>query len=476
MRAFLRIVAATMLPAVAIPAVAAQPTGAQPASQQAEPLPEEYSCMFCHGAEGMLAESEDTKHLIVTEKDLAEDIHWQRGLRCHDCHGGNPVLDEFTDHRDDPSFLERAIATTADIPTFCGRCHSDLMYMRRFNPSARTDQEAEYWTSGHGQRLKKAQAEYQEAVEAYKQAGKKGDPPVFQDPKAATCVSCHGRHGILAVDDPNSPVYPTHVAETCASCHADEQLMAGLTYGDPPRPIGHEQYQQWRNSVHGRALLENGDLSAPTCNDCHGNHGALPPGVASVANACGTCHGKMAELFAATRMKHKFEEVGLPGCAVCHGSHQTHKPTDEMLGMGEKSICATCHKENRYGAPLAGAEAARSMRDGLERLKQQISEAEHQIAEAERLGMEVSTPRFDLRQAVDALTNARSLIHSFSRDRVEEALKKGEQVASEVKRRAEAALAEHTARRVWLALVLVPILIVVVLLLLYIRTLPLPAQ
>ena len=30
-------------------------------------------------------------------------------------------------------------------------------------------------------------------------------------------------------------------------------------------------------SVHGKALLEKGDLSAPTCNNCHGNHGAAPP-------------------------------------------------------------------------------------------------------------------------------------------------------------------------------------------------------
>ena len=63
--------------------------------------------------------------------------------------------------------------------------------------------------------------------------------------------------------------------------------------------------EQWRQSVHGQALLEKGDLTAPACNDCHGNHGAMPPGVDSVANACGTCHGKIANLFAETRMKHQ---------------------------------------------------------------------------------------------------------------------------------------------------------------------------
>ena len=48
----------------------------------------------------------------------------------------------------------RAIKSPADIPDFCGRCHSNIEYMRHFNPSPRTDQLAEYWTSGHGKQLK----------------------------------------------------------------------------------------------------------------------------------------------------------------------------------------------------------------------------------------------------------------------------------------------------------------------------------
>jgi predicted CXXCH cytochrome family protein len=230
--------------------------------------------------------------------------------------------------------------------------------------------------------------------------------------------------------------------------------------------------------VHGRALLEKGDLSAATCNDCHGNHGALPPGVDSVANACGACHGKIAKLFAETRMKHRFQEAGLPGCATCHGTHETTHPTDELLGMHGGAVCARCHNEQnpQYGATVAGAEAARTMRDRLEQLKLDIEQSELLVREAERLGMEVRGPRFDLRQAFDSLTNARTLVHSFKPGPLEEALGDGLKVTAQVSERARAALAEHTYRRVWLAASLVPILVVVALLLLYIRTLPLPAQ
>lgn len=477
MKTFLRMLLATTLLAATIPVLAAEEeSSAQPATEKMEPLPEEYSCMFCHGSEGTLAEADDTKHLVVTEEQLLADIHWQKGLRCHDCHGGNPLLDEYTDHRDDPTFQERVMVTPADIPKFCGHCHSDLEYMRRYAPSSRTDQEAEYRTSGHGKRLKEAQEKYEKALEEYNAKGGEGEPPVFQELDVATCISCHGRHGILAVDDQNSPVYAGHVAETCSHCHSDKERMAGRTYGDPPRPIGYRQYDRWRESVHGKAMLEKGDMSAPTCNDCHGNHGAMPPGVDSVANACGNCHGKVAKLFAETSMKHKFEESGLPGCAQCHGSHQTLSPTDEMLGMQEGGVCAECHKKEQFGATLAGAEAAQDMRTGLENLKREIAEAEKKIREAERLGMEVRGPRFDLRQAFDALTNARSMIHSFAWEPVQKALDEGLEVTEKVKGLAESALAEHASRRVWLGASLVPIGVVIVLLLLYIRSLPIPAK
>ena len=125
---------------------------------------------------------------------------------------------------------------------------------------------------------------------------------------------------------------------------------------------------------------------------------------------------------------------------------------------------------------LAGADAARKMRLGLDHLKQEIGVAEANIREAERLGMQVRGPRFDLRQAFDALTNARTLVHSFSPGPMEAALNEGLKVTSDVNDAAEGALREYTKRRIWLACSLVPILIVVGLLLYCIRSLPTQTQ
>ena len=121
-------------------------------------------------------------------------MHWQKGVRCQDCHGGDPTVAEIKAHQAKDDF--RAIKSPADIPDFCGRCHSNIEYMRHFNPSPRTDQLAEYWTSGHGKQLK-----------------------ATGDAKVATCISCHDQphgnaidlkpHGIRPVNEPASPVYHT---------------------------------------------------------------------------------------------------------------------------------------------------------------------------------------------------------------------------------------------------------------------------
>jgi predicted CXXCH cytochrome family protein len=437
------------------PATSPAAPAAKPAAVAAVLKPmadEENSCIACHRE---LTEK-DQQRAHVTPQDFAADVHWQLGLRCQDCHGGDPTVFEIKAHQAKGDF--RAVKTVADIPEFCGACHANIEYIKRFRPSLRTDQLAQYLTSGHGKKLKTG------------------------DLKVATCISCHdvphgnglntAKHGIRAITDLESPVYHTRVATTCAKCHADAELMAGRSYHGTL--LGHSQYTEWRQSVHGKALMDKGDLSAPTCNNCHGNHGAVPPEIGSVANACGSCHGKVAGLFAQTQMKHKFENVGLPGCATCHTKHSISKPSDVMLGMESGAVCRRCHAENKFGAPLAGGEVAAKMRQGMDDLSRKIAAAQQTITQAGRLGMEVRGPRYDLRKASDSLTGARVQIHSFALAPVQKALGEGLAVTASVQAAADAALAEHRYRRVWLGWSLIPIGIVIGVLLLYIRSVPIP--
>jgi hypothetical protein len=279
------------------------------------------SCTQCHT---------DAQHVGSDLADVIKhfdvDVHSQVGLSCHDCHGGDPA-EELADDKEAAKAADRGyrgVPPRSDIPAFCGRCHSSPEYMKRFRPDARVDQEREYWTSHHGKLLRDG------------------------DEKVATCTDCHGVHGIRRPSDPQSSVYPTHVAGTCRGCHADPARMAGYTLDDG-RPLPVDQYERWARSVHAAALLEKEDLSAPTCNDCHGNHGAGPPGLQSIGFVCGQCHGREAELFRASPKKEGFAshneflestgESDEPPCASCHDS----EPPGKVEGVHHFGECTTCH-------------------------------------------------------------------------------------------------------------------------------------
>ena len=381
------------------------------------------SCLDCHSA---LPDP-----LGVTQEKFNQDIHAQKGLSCVSCHGGDPTSDD----------ADKAMSRKAgwkgkidrkQIPRLCGSCHSDPAYMRQFNPSLRTDQLSQYQTSVHGKRLAEG------------------------DNKVAVCTDCHSVHDLRAPGDPSSTVNPVNVANTCAHCHAAAYMSA---YKIPTN-----QFAEYSNSVHHDALVMRGDFSAPTCTTCHGNHGATPPGVASVANVCSTCHVFQAQLFNASPHKEAFASARLPGCVTCHGNHDVTHPTDEFIWAGDKAVCTQCHTEGDAGFVAAG-----KMKQQLLQLAASIGNAERILGQAERAGMEVSQAKLDLDQAKDALTKARVTIHSFSTARVQSDIKVGLDTAAKDYDAGKKALAERNYRRVGLGISLVAIFLVLVGLRLYIK-------
>jgi predicted CXXCH cytochrome family protein len=365
------------------------------------------SCVECHSQ--MEPEAAGPVQL------MQNDIHASRGLSCADCHGGDASQDDMAAAMDPRKGFTGKPAPKA-VPAFCGSCHSNADQMKKFAPALRVDQEREYLTSVHGKRLKDG------------------------DQKVATCISCHGAHGIRAVNDPLSAVYALNVAETCSKCHASADYMRGYD-------IAGDQYNKYKTSMHAKALYEKQDLSAPTCNDCHGNHGAAPPGIASVANICGQCHARQSSLFASSPHKATFDAMQVGECIQCHNNHDILQPGDEMIGVGEKSVCVTCHMSEEDGGYIAAGQ----MRARIDELAAGINGANDILGQAERAGMEVSRPKFDLNEARDALTHARVLIHTFSTGEVDKVIKPGLEIAAKGHRAGETALEEWGYRRKGLA-------------------------
>ena len=195
-----------------------------------------------------------------------------------------------------------------------------------------------------------------------------------------------------------------------------------------------------------RLLYEKHDLSAPTCNDCHGNHGAAPPGLTSVANVCGQCHARQAELFQKSPHKEPFDKVAARRVPeMPQQSRQFMPPTDQMAGVGQGSVCITCHNNDK------GFAAAQRIGKGLGDVNGKIEDAKDILERAERAGMEVSQSKFDLQDASDGLTQARVLIHTASADELEKALGPAMDVANKSYGAGETAFAELSFRRKGLA-------------------------
>ncbi len=370
----------------------------------------EDACTDCHLG---MDESKETQARLFSH--WADDIHGQVGLSCADCHGGNP--EAFDD--EDAAMWNVENFTGApertEIPSFCGRCHSDPAYMRRYQPEAATDQEAQYWTSRHGLLLKEGQD------------------------KVATCTDCHGVHGIRKTDSPLSPVYPLNVPETCGRCHADAAYMA--EFGIPT-----DQLAKYRSSVHGVALFEKRDTGVATCNDCHGNHGAMPPSVKDISKVCGTCHATNQKLFESSKLGQIFADEELRFCEECHGKHGIQKPSEAMLAWEGDGVCLRCHTDADTGPrEVAGAIAA-----SLGKLRSHLEEARAEVQHAEEKGMEVSDLLLFLEEAHDGLVKTRTSVHTFDPAQVTRAAEPGHKAAQEAIEGARALVENWVFKRKYL--------------------------
>lgn len=326
------------------------------------------TCIECHTKMG--------GEMAQLVRDFQASVHREMDFSCTDCHGGDSTsMDIYQAKSPDAGFIGKP--SRATIPFVCDRCHGDASVMKLYG-NLRTDQLELYKTSTHGQAL-------------FEQG----------DTNVAVCTDCHTAHSILRVKNPNSAVYKKNIPYTCGNCHSDSGLME--VYGLPA-----DIPEQYVASRHGQQLYENNDLGAPVCNDCHGNHGAVPPGIAHIQDVCGNCHLKTEKYYNNSAHAPAFEALGYKKCLTCHNQHALQKPTDDYLDATADANCVVCHTEDsEQYATIA------SMMNTIIAIREMEAEARELVEETEKtthLSMHEMIPKVELLHT--SLLTGRILQHS----------------------------------------------------------------
>jgi hypothetical protein len=176
--------------------------------------------------------------------------------------------------------------------------------------------------------------------------------------QAAVCTDCHGAHDVQAISrEPR-----TAIPQTCERCHS-------------------AIYNAYRESVHGAALIGEGNPDVPTCIDCHGVHNVQGPSTGPFRlfspTICARCHADpklMAKYGLSTDILNTYvadfhgttvllfektapdQETNKPVCIDCHGVHDirpVNDPNSTVIKQNLLATCRRCHPDATANFPAA---------------------------------------------------------------------------------------------------------------------------
>lgn len=320
--------------------------------------------------------------------EYRDSNHAKAGLTCTRCHGGDPS--DMTEGAMSPKKGFRGKVSRQDVPAFCASCHERSDMMSPYGLP--TDQAREYRTSKHGQRLA---------------AG---------DTKVAVCTDCHEKHRIVSAKDPLSSVAKTKVPATCGRCHVNAALMA--KYDLPSN-----QFDEYKQSVHGQALLVGQNKAAPNCASCHGNHGAKPPLTRVTDDVCGQCHANTEEAFFKSPHKPATDAGKMRPCVGCHGNHRILRPTPSML----PTICGNCHKPSSAAFGLG-----RELLASVTKAQESLDRGQRTLKRARKDGFEVGGLESQIAEARTSLLQMAVEQHSLLKREVERSEVAVEAIANDI--------------------------------------------
>ena len=156
------------------------------------------------------------------------------------------------------------------------------------------------------------------------------------------CTDCHQGYDDDSAHPsgatfPNRRQYVQRSYEVCRQCHFDT-------------------YTRTLESIH-FTLLEQGNQNVPVCSDCHGAHAIADPHdkQAMLSRSCGECHQAELEQYVQSVHGKALVQDGIeavPGCVDCHTAHSIADPKTAGFQLTSPEICIQCHGDEELMKPF----------------------------------------------------------------------------------------------------------------------------
>jgi hypothetical protein len=296
---------------------AAQDASGTRESTAAAPKLDNATCLTCHDegkGGGKLPGAKNNLHPPhgVNSDKFGKSVHGD--MQCIACH--KEITDSVTPHK----------LGTAPRPD-CVSCHQAL------------------WDAAQKENLTKEKARLGVVVaniETYKASFHARPNKEDRTHVNAACDDCHNTHTFNVPPQGTTKRTEWHltIPNVCGEkCHSDE-------------------LDDYKTSVHGKKVLEEGDQKAAVCTDCHTTHDIANTSKetfkTSITEKCGGCHVENLRSYRATYhgQVNKLGYGYTAKCYDCHGSHDILPPEDPASRVSPKNrlkTCQKCHKEATQG-------------------------------------------------------------------------------------------------------------------------------
>jgi cytochrome b subunit of formate dehydrogenase len=279
-----------------------------PAAESAAQVLENDTCLGCHGNEGFSVPGADGKprNLHVVADKFGKSVHGKR--LCVECHKNITAIPH------EPG---------TQVRVSCVECHESQ------------------WKSAQMENRQESErlGVVVQMIDRYMKSIHARPSREDQSRTNATCYNCHDAHYVYPPGSDARTEWHLNIPNVCGKCHA-------------------KQREEYANSVHGKAVLEDKNAYAAVCSDCHSTHDVESPGKASaklaIVQNCGNCHGESLKSYTGTY----HGQVGTLGyaytakCYDCHGSHgiqRVSEPGSSVHPENRLNTCQKCHKDATPG-------------------------------------------------------------------------------------------------------------------------------